>query len=244
MRTRQEILQAITRTAVVGRALGQGAFSSATGIKQHEWRKHWVRWNQAVVEAGYPPKTLTPKYTDEALGTRFAELARSLGKVPVKGDIDHKKAADPTVPSYEAFRRWKGSGTLASVLHRFCGDRTDLSDVAAMCQSQALAASPARPVARNQVVNGYVYLKRYGRTGRDWKIGKTEDMRRRHAQLESMYPGELRHVHAIPTDDPAGIEQYWLNRFKTKRLPTKGSRGEIFRLDAEDVKTFRSRDYQ
>ena len=69
-------------------------------------------------------------------------------------------------------------------------------------------------------------------------------MRRRHAQLESMYPGELRHVHSIPTDDPGGIERYWLNRFANKRLPTKGSRGEIFRLDPEDVKAFRSRDYQ
>jgi hypothetical protein len=104
--------------------------------------------------------------------------------------------------------------------------------------------TPTRTTARDRVVKGYVYLKRYGRSGRDWKIGKTEDVRRRHAQLESMYPGELRHVHSIPTDDPSGIERYWLNRFAHKRLATKGSRGEIFRLDPDDVKAFRSRDYQ
>jgi len=40
MTTRQEILQAIKRTAVADRALGQGGFSSATGIKEHQWRKH------------------------------------------------------------------------------------------------------------------------------------------------------------------------------------------------------------
>jgi hypothetical protein len=51
-----------------------------------------------------------------------------------------------------------------------------------------------------------VYLKRYGRSGRDSKIGETEDVR--HAQLESMHPGELRHVHSIATDDPTGIERY------------------------------------
>ena len=73
---------------------------------------------------------------------------------------------------------------------------------------------------------------------------KTEDVRRRLAQLESMYPEELRHVHSIPTDDPSGIERYWLNRFAHKRLTTKGSRGEIFRLDPADVRAFRSRDYQ
>jgi hypothetical protein len=244
MTTRQEILQAIKRTAVGGRALGGNAFSSATGIKEHEWRKHWTRWNQALVEAGFPPNTLTPKYADEVLGTSLAELARSLGSVPVKGDIDHEKAADPTFPGYEAFRRWKSSGTLAAALHRFCADRADLADVVAMCASRVAAAPPARTAGRAKVVNGYVYLKRYGRSGRDYKLGKTEDLRRRHAQLESMYPGELRHVHSIPTDDAAGIERYWRTRFEGKRLPTKGPRGEIFRLDPEDVSAFRSRDYQ
>jgi len=156
MTTRQEILQAITRTAVAGRALGQNAFSSASGIKQHKWRRHWTRWNQAVVEAGFPPNTLTPKYTDETLGICLAELARSLGTAPVKGDVDHKKAADPTFPSYEAFARWKGSGALASALHRFCADRKDLSDVTAMCQSKAAASPPGRTAARDRVVKGYV----------------------------------------------------------------------------------------
>src|SRR2546428_704496 len=144
MTTRQKILQAIKRTAVAGRALGQGGFSSATGIKAHQWRKHRTRWNQGIAEAGFPRNTLTPKYADETLGACLAELARSLGTMPVKGDIDHKKAADPTFPSYEAFRRWKGFGTLASALHSFCGDRADLSDVAAMCQSKAASSPPAR----------------------------------------------------------------------------------------------------
>ena len=205
MTTRQEILQAIKRTAVAGRALGQGGFSSATGIKEHQWRKHWTRWNQAVVEAGFLPNTLTPKYADETLGTCLAGLARSLGIMPVKGDIDHKKAADPTCPSYEAFGRWKGSGTLASALHSFRGDRADLSDIAAMCQSKAASSPPARTTARDRVVKGYVSLKRYGRSGRDWKIGKTEDVRRRHAQLErrSMRPRRYRTRFCL-TRSPSG----------------------------------------
>lgn len=242
MTTRQEIVQEIKRTAIAGRALGEDAFSSATGIKQHEWRKHWTRWNQAVIEAGFPPNTLTTKYADEVLGTGLAELARSLGSMPVKGDIDQRKAADPSFPSYVAFRRWKGGGTLAAALYRFCGDRDDLSDVATMCKPRATEVR--RTAAREKVVNGYVYLKRYGRSGRDYKLGKTEDVRRRHAQLESMYPGELRHVHSIPTDDPTGIERYWRTRFEDRRLPNKGARGEIFRLDPEEVRAFRARDYQ
>jgi len=112
--------------------------------KTPEGGRHWTRWNQAVEEAGFPPNTLTPKYADGTLGTCLAELARSLGTMPVKGDIDHKKATDPTFPSYAAFSRWKGSGTLASALHSFCGDRLDLSDVAAMCQSKAASSHPAR----------------------------------------------------------------------------------------------------
>ncbi len=56
------------------------------------------------MEAGFPPNTLTPKYADETLGACLAELARSLGTMPVKGDIDHKKAADPTFPKLRSIQ--------------------------------------------------------------------------------------------------------------------------------------------
>lgn len=237
MVTRTEILSAIKQTVDGGRALGEDAFSAATGIKQHEWRKFWVRWSEAVREAGFQPNTLTQKYSDEILGTQLATLARELGKMPVKGDIDHRKIADANFPSYVAYRRWKRDDSLASALWKFCQGRNDLSDVAAFCQP---SAKP--PSSRTQrVVNGYVYLFRYGNSGRDYKVGKTENPARRHSQLSGMFPGQLRVIHVIETDDPGGIEGYWKGRFESKRLKGKD---EIFRLDPADIAAFKSRKYQ
>ncbi len=82
---------------------------------------------------------------------------------------------------------------------------------------------------------------RYGNSGRDHKLGMTEQVQRRHAQISAMSPGDLRVVHVIETDDPAGIERYWKRRFESKRVHDKD---EIFRLLPEDVAAFKWRKYQ
>jgi len=43
-------------------------------------------------------------------------------------------------------------------------------------------------------------------------------------------------VHAIKTDDPDGIERYWLKRFERKR-----KNREWFQLSGDDTKTFRNK---
>lgn len=57
--------------------------------------------------------------------------------------------------------------------------------------------------------------------------------KRRHSQLSMMAPQDLRIVHAIPTDDPLGIQRYWLERFAPKVV--KGKK-ELFRLTPDDCR--------
>ena len=56
-----------------------------------------------------------------------------------------------------------------------------------------------------------------------------------------MAPQDVRIIHSIATDDPAGIERYWLDRFEPKRVKDKK---ELFRLTPDDVAAFKSRGYQ
>ena len=82
---------------------------------------------------------------------------------------------------------------------------------------------------------GFVYLLRFGR---HYKIGKTNAAGRRERELAIQLPDKVRTVHIIRTDDPDGIEEYWHNRFASKRR-----NGEWFELDSGDLKAFRRRKF-
>ena len=82
---------------------------------------------------------------------------------------------------------------------------------------------------------GYVYLIK---SGRYYKVGKTNAMGRREYELAIQLPEKATTVHTIKTDDPAGIEAYWHRRFDPKR-----KNGEWFDLDAADIAAFRRRKF-
>jgi hypothetical protein len=55
------------------------------------------------------------------------------------------------------------------------------------------------------------------RSGRYYKIGKSNHVGRREYQIGLQLPEPVNAIHSIATDDPDGIEAYWHNRFKSKR---------------------------
>jgi len=107
--TKQAIVDEIKRTAKTNRGipLGSMAFFRETGIKKADWYgKYWVRWGDALQEAGLPPNRFQEAYDEAELLSKFVDLIRELGRFPVEGELRLKVRQDPKFPSHSTFRRF------------------------------------------------------------------------------------------------------------------------------------------
>jgi hypothetical protein len=242
--TKTHILAEIRRTAVEngGKPVGRLRFTAETGIRESDWRGiHWVRWNQALEEAGFEPNQLTTGLSDDDKLDLLAGLVRELGHFPVVGELKMKARSTPGFPTEKSFRYLGGKRSMATKVFQFATQR-GYEDVARLCAPFAdTESSPDGEGQRTSTpsaarVKGYVYLVRHNR---DFKIGRSNDVTRRRREISLLLPNDLEHVHIIETDDPEGIERYWHARFEARRL-----KGEWFRLTSEDVAAFKRRRYQ
>ena len=88
-------------------------------------------------------------------------------------------------------------------------------------------------ISEERFATGFVYLLK---SGKFYKIGKTNSIDRRQYEIGLQLAEAMHPIHSIETDDPSGIEAYWHNRFKSKRL-----NGEWFDLDSSDIRAFKLR---
>lgn len=236
---KQHILDEIRRTAKAngGKPLGRARFEQETGIKYHDWwGKHWARWNEAVQEAGLAPNALRDAYSDEFLLEKLAAFIRELGSFPANGDLRIKKRNDATFPNDKVFDTHFGSRQkLRRAVVEYCQTNPGFDDVVTLCGPLPSEDETPKKEKAAQVVVGFVYLMK---SGRHYKIGKTNAAGRREYELAIQLPERLSTVHVIKTDDPAGIEAYWHKRFAAKR-----GNGEWFDLAAEDVLAFKRRTF-
>lgn len=239
--SKSHILDEIKRTANAnsGVALGWRRFFSETGIKQSDWSGvHWVRWNDALKEAGFGANDLVKPYEKSELLQVYADLALELGRLPVNGDM-RIKARGGDFPSDKPFRRLGTKQELVQELLVFCRGQEAYEIVANWCEVylarngvQASLDSDSRDIENDF---GFVYLMK---SGRFFKIGRSNSTGRREYELAVQMPEALKMIHEIRTDDPAGIEAYWHNRFKEKR-----KNGEWFDLSPQDVAAFKRRKF-
>jgi hypothetical protein len=110
-----------------------------------------------------------------------------------------------------------------------------LSDVVDICAPLASTAQELEPGLADAIEIGFVYLLR---SGRFYKIGRSNAAGRRERELAIQLPEKAGMVHVIRTDDPTGIEAYWHRRFESKRM-----NGEWFQLRAEDLRAFKRRKF-
>src|SRR5437868_9364735 len=131
MADKQEILETIKRLAQAngGKPPGREAFETSTGIKMHEWYPHiWLKWGDALIEAGYSPNQLQKAYSDETIILTFINLIRELKKIPVEGEVRRQCNIDKTFPSDSTFRKLGGKDKLIETVLAFCRDQIGFDD--------------------------------------------------------------------------------------------------------------------
>jgi hypothetical protein len=242
------IINEIRRTAEKngGQPLGMIGFYNATGIKIADWRgKLWLRWNDALREAGLPPNKKAGPYDEQLLIDKFIGLMRELGHFPLSTELEKKGYHNRTFPSHMAFRAHWGSRIQQSArITLYCQHHKGLDDILAMCEpvlkSQDL---PAHGPVQTKGVDGYVCLVKARRKwGTYYKLYRSINRKyvNRFIGLQNGQP-YLKNgaVHFIRTDDPDGIYSYWAQRFASKRLHRR--EGDCYRLTKEDIQAFKSR---
>lgn len=232
---RQTIIDEIRRTAAEngGTPLGVRRLDSEAGIKEHHWKKYWARLSDAQREAGLEPNAKTEAFGNEKLAALLVGLARELGRFPTHAEIRVKSTSAPEWPTSRVFDRRLGTkAEMMAHVAAYCRANPGNDDVLGFCDGVGSAENEARDesVGGN---DGFVYLLK---SGRYYKIGKTNHAGRRERELAIQLPDAASTVHTIKTDDPEGIEAYWHRRFAAKR-----KNGEWFDLDRADVIAFRRR---
>ena len=239
---KQHILDEIKRVAKAngGKAPGRDKFATETGIKESDWfPDYWLRWGDAVKEAGLSPNKFQTAYERDVLLEKFVGLIRELRHFPLRGELRRKSKKDPSFPSDTTFSRLGGKNKLARLIIEYCQARIGFEDVIEICRAE-LTSTSSHPSSESQEapvneIVGFVYLMKFGR---HYKIGRTNAFGRRERELAIQLPEKANTIHVIKTDDPLGIETYWHKRFEAKR-----GNGEWFDLASEDIKAFKRRKF-
>jgi Meiotically up-regulated gene 113 len=237
--TRAHILHEIQRTAKEnkGKPLGRQKFTTETGIKTSDWYGvYWARWGEALHEAGFAPNEYQSAFDKLDILAKYAQFTQELGRLPADGDVRLKGSTDKTFPNHKTIRARLGSKSeLVRQLLAYCKAHNGYEDVVKLCEgySHTKAEVPTEDHEPAEVTIGVVYLVR---SGRFYKIGRSNAAGRRTYELGLQLPEKSIAVHVIRTDDPVGIEAYWHTRFGSKR-----KNGEWFDLSTKEVAAFRRR---
>lgn len=234
--SKHHILAEIKRLAESsGKPPGVRLFESETGIKESDWYPDlWLRWGDALQEAGLTRNTMVEPLSDELLIQQYARLVQKLSRLPLQGEMIRESKANPEFPSEKTYRRFGGKTNLLNAVAKYCRANAGFEDVLVLCENaRANSSLTEAEIGTLEPKVGYVYLLRHG-SRREYKIGRTNNPIRREGEISVELPQKLEPIHVITTDDPSGIEAYWHRRFADKRL-----KNEWFALTADEVRAFK-----
>ena len=238
---KNHIINEIIRTAKEnnGIPLGKSRFEKATGIRYTDWHgKYWPKWSDAVKEAGFTPNKMTVAYDKNYLIEQVILLIREIKRFPSVGDIRVRCFNTDNFPTDTTIRNGLGAKhEMVQEILSYCKGKSEYQDIIEICNNiqDTSKIRNQDELKEDDVQFGYVYLMK---SGRYYKIGKSDCVEKRHYEIGIKLPEELKIIHKIKTDDPNGIETYWHKRFEGKR-----KKGEWFDLSPSDVKAFKRRKF-
>ncbi len=212
--TKRHVLAEIKRLAEAnGSPPGVRLFERESGIKESEWFPAlWLRWGDALQEAGFSRNKMVQAVGDEVLLEQYALLAQKLSRLPLQGELIRESKANPTFPSRLLGRTIEYFSSSHERSHLLC----------AVGMSSLPKGTPCYALLWEGVIGAF------------YKIGRTNNTIRREGEIDIELPHGAEPLHVITTDDAAGIENYWHRRFAAKRL-----KEEWFALSADDVRAFK-----
>src|SRR6266496_771504 len=182
--SKQKIIAEIRRLAIAnnGKPPGVRMFEREAGIKQSDLFPYlWLRWSEALAEAGFSANKWTPRIGDEILLERYIDLVRELGRFPIKYEMLRESRRDKTFPSDKAYRRFGGKEKLIDAVAAYCRDKPEYEDVVVLCDArQHSTITNIDADGKAKLAIGCVYLVK---SGRHYKIGRTNSISRRGGEL-------------------------------------------------------------
>lgn len=234
MRTEDEIKTALKRLArESGETPGRGRFEKETGIKRHEWEKHWRNYTELCQAVGLPENRPTEKIDKGVLCEALFELAAELGHIPTRYDMIQKRSGDPLFPSRQTITKRLGIEVERAEKVYEWALKNDRDKGVAELFAELIHSKGNR--SEDYTAKGQVYLEK---SGSRYKIGMTSNPIRRRRDLAPQAPDPFERIHTIVTDDPSGLENYWKKRW-TKQGKIYRDTTEWFTLTNADVRSFK-----
>lgn len=217
----------------------QRSILKETGLSERKFLgKYWVKWNDVLEDAGLQTKNFfNLKVDDDVIVKAFAGLIEKLGRWPTIYEQRMEHNVNELFPGEDVIRRFRKEKSLPLAIEEYCESNNVFPLAEKIAREKRESEKPERSTVKDFPIAGYVYMMK---SGRRYKIGKTNSPSRRHREVKLDLPDPTTLIHSISTDDPTGIEAYWHKRFDSKRVRDT----EFFELDASDIAAFKRRKYQ
>ncbi len=233
---------------------GSRQFYSVTNIRESDWQNKswnsWNNWGDVLEEAGFPRLVANSKFDPPRILKQLALLTRKLERFPVTLDMRREKRHNADFPNDKVISgTFGGREKVLPALIQFCTNQEEFTDLLPILTNTTLTVGFRKAPTIDQDVSGevtnadngfgYVYLLK---TGKHYKLGFTRAPYHRFSTLikQSATGGDP--IHHFETDDPRGIEAYWQERFKEKKVEALNkTSGESYNLSAQDIAAFKRR---